>query len=217
LCGEHVDDYINSNGLLSQWRAYGGNGGYAIVFRTKDLEEIIKLEADNFHYGHISLADVVYSDDEEKFKQELSPRLEYIANHLTEIMRRIQKQQNEPPDATESYPSFVSCTSRYKDRGFKEEQEVRIVALPTILTKEYREIAEDNYCNSRYEKERKFRDANGIPTPYIELFNSSKTHLPIDKIIVGPHKDKEARAAGLRAMLKNMDIEVTISEIPLIG
>ncbi|MCX7110673.1 MAG: hypothetical protein NTX45_11215 [Proteobacteria bacterium] len=25
FCGEHADDYINKNGLLSQWRAYGYN------------------------------------------------------------------------------------------------------------------------------------------------------------------------------------------------
>ena len=89
--------------------------------------------------------------------------------------------------------------------------------MPTILNNEYRTIAGDDYCNSKLEKERKFRDKNGSPTPYIELFRSVDAPLQIEKIIVGPHKDKEARAAALRVMLRNTDIEVKASDIPFIG
>ncbi len=134
FCGEHSDDYINNNGLLSQWRAYGGCGGYAIIFRTQELEEMIQLEFNGFHYDFANLADVVYSDEEEKIKLEFSPHLNNIAKHSIAIFETILRQENESPDATESYPSFASCISRYKDRGFKEEQEIRIVALPTTIT-----------------------------------------------------------------------------------
>ncbi len=82
---------------------------------------------------------------------------------------------------------------------------------------EFKEVARDNFCNSKPEKVRRFRDKNGIITPFIELFSSLNKPLPIEKIIVGPHKDKEVRADGLKAMLKNTDIEVTVSEIPFIG
>ncbi|MCX7110674.1 MAG: hypothetical protein NTX45_11220 [Proteobacteria bacterium] len=146
-----------------------------------------------------------------------SIRLQYIAEFLKEIHERILRHENEPPDATKSYPSFASCISRYKDRGFKEEQEVRIIALSSILNSELRKVAGEDYCNSKPEKERKFRDKNETPTPYIELFRSLKMPLPIEKIIVGPHKDKEARAAALRVMLRSTDIKVTVSEIPFIG
>ena len=53
------------------------------------------------------------------------------------------------------------------------------------------------------EKDRKFRDKNGQMVPYIDLFNSAEIELPIKRIIVGPHKEKEARAAALRDMIRN--------------
>jgi hypothetical protein len=52
---------------------------------------------------------------------------------------------------------------------------------------------------------------------YIELFNSINTELPIERIIVGPHKEKEARAAALSVMLRNTKIEITCSDIPFVG
>lgn len=56
--------------------------------------------------------------------------------------------------------------------------------------------------------------------PYVELFNSPDIVLPIEKIIVGPHKNKEKRADRLRLILKNVlkkeNIDVTVSDIPYI-
>lgn len=175
------------------------------------------FEYESFHYNGMLLAGAIYSDDEEKFRRELSPQLQDIANYLVELFSGFIQKNSEPPDAAQSYRSFVSCITRYKDRGFKEEQELRVVALPSVLNSEYREGAGHEYCDSKPEKERMFRDKNGMPTPYIELFRSSNSPLPIEKIIVGPHKDKEARAAALRVMLRNTDIDVTVSDIPFIG
>lgn len=214
FCAENQDKYINENGLLSQWRAYGGDGGFAIVFKTHTLEEMLGSEAEAFHYDSLLLADVIYSDDEEKYKLELSDDLAKIPAYHQEILMELLEEKQEPPDAEDAYPSFVRCVTRYKHRGFKEEKEVRIVAIPTVLDRNHQEIAEDEHCKSKPEKERKFRDKNGKSTPYLELFRSLNTPLPIEKIIIGPHKDKDARAAALRIMLRNTDIEVTVSEIP---
>ena len=180
--GEHSDDYINQNGLLSQWRAYGGNGGCAIVFRTHDLEEMLSSEVKSFHYDATFLGDVVYSDNEEYFRLEFSQYIDHIKNHTIEMFNRLRLGQNEPPDATKSYPSFVSCITRYKDRSFNEEKEVRIVAIPLAITIELKKRAGDIYCNSKPEKERKFRDKNGSPVPYIELFRSLKKSMGSDSI-----------------------------------
>ncbi len=214
FCGEHTDSYINENGLLSQWRAYGGDGGFAIVFKTQGLEEMLYAEYDAFHYGQLLIADVVYSDDEEKYKSELSEFLLKISIYQKEMFIRLLQGNQEPPEAGEAYSSFVQCIARYKHRGFKEEQEVRIVAMPITLDSNYQEMAGEAHCNSKPEKSREFRDKNGQRTPYIELFRSLKTPLPIEKIIVGPHKDKNSRADALRIMLRNTSIEVTVSEIP---
>lgn len=67
------------------------------------------------------------------------------------------------------------------------------------------------------EKERKFRTKNGKLIPYIELFNSTDIVLPIERIIVGPHKEKESRASALCVMLRNTNTEITISDIPYVA
>ncbi len=41
--------------------------------------------------------------------------------------------------------------------------------------------------------------------------------LPIERIIVGPHKEKESRAAALRVFLRNTNIEISVSDIPFVG
>jgi hypothetical protein len=215
FCGEHTtDDFINENGLLSQWRAYGGDGGFAVVFKKHELDEMLRSEYEAFYYDHFLLADMVYSDDEEKYQLELSKLLHKITPYLQESLKQlIEGRAAASNSAGEAFSSFVQCITRYKHQGFKEEQEFRVVAMPTPpdLVKE---LAEKDSSNLKLEKKREFRDRNGKRTPYIELFRSLKTELPIEKIIVGPHKDKDSRAAALRIMLRNTDIKVTVSEIP---
>jgi hypothetical protein len=114
--------------------------------------------------------------------------------------------------------AFVSCISRFKHCGFSEENEVRAVLLPTVFDQEYLELAKkDSSTTPRPEKERKFRDKNGQLIPFIELFDTTDIELPIERIIVGPHKDKEARATALRVMVRNTRIQITCSEIPFVG
>jgi hypothetical protein len=54
--------YERENGLLSQWRGYGGAGGYCLVFDTAKLAERLREEFDTHYYIHIRLAQVVYGD-----------------------------------------------------------------------------------------------------------------------------------------------------------
>ncbi len=48
---------------------------------------------------------------------------------------------------------------------------------------------------------------------YIELFNSTDIEPPIERIIVGLHKEKEARVKELHTKLGETNIEITCSEI----
>ena len=217
FCGERKDPYINDIGLLSQWRGYGDDGGFALVFRTRDLERLTDREANEFDYDVGFLGDVVYSDDDEKFDSDLSDKLAAIAAYVKDFYERVKLRSEEPPDASLCYPAFVQCIGRYKHRGFKEENEVRILALPTRHSREYLLEAEKRGLELKPEKERKFREARSNQIPYIELFDLPDVDLPIERIIVGPHRDKEARAASLRVMLRNTDINVTVSDIPYVG
>jgi hypothetical protein len=217
FCGQHENPHINNNGLLSQWRGYGTGGGFALVFNTQKIEEMLDIEAKKYEYSSMHFCDIVYSDDEKKLEDELSENLSIIANNVKKFMIALatNKKDSILKDMESNYHPFIHCISRYKHCGFKEENEVRIVVLPTVITQELLTLA--NGVIYRPEKERKFRNKNGQFIPYIELFNSIDIALPIERIIVGPHKEKDARAAALRVMLRNTKIEITCSDIPFVG
>jgi hypothetical protein len=217
FCGQHENPRINSNGLLSQWRGYGAGGGLALVFNTQKMEEILEIERERFQYNTMHISDLVYSDDEDKLKAELSEDLSIIANDVKRVFDDTRLSEKKKGTVLEGYQSFVNCISRYKHCGFSEENEVRVVVLPAVLDQEFLELASSEGLALKPEKERKFRNKNGEIVPYIELFNSIDIELPIEKIIVGPHKEKETRAAALRVMLRNTKIEITCSDIPFVG
>jgi hypothetical protein len=213
FCGLNEDDYINKNGLLSQWRGYGLDGGYALIFSTLELEQMLEKEQSNFRSSYYIIADIVYSNDESKFTRELYPRIEEIGDHIYRIYSHMHKRSDDPPDSGESLPAFLECVARYKHRGFSEENEVRIVVAS--LDRLGGEPA-GRESDLGAAKERKFRDDHGRLIPYLELFTPLGPALPIQEIIVGPHKDKEARAAALRVKLRNTDIKISTSEIPYV-
>jgi hypothetical protein len=218
FCGQHENPYINSNGLLSQWRGYGTGGGFALIFNTQKIEEMLNIEAKEYEYSSMHFCDLVYSDDENKLKDELSEDLSIIASNVKKLIIGVatKKMDNILKDLESSYQPFVRCISRYKHYGFKEENEIRVVVLPTVITQELLKLASRDSVTSKPEKERKFRNKNGQFVPYVELFKSID-ELPIERIIVGPHKEKEARVSALRVMLRNAKIEITCSDIPFAG
>jgi len=188
-----------------------------LVFDTQKLEELLHIESSMFEYCPILLADIIYSDDEEKLKEEYSADLEIIADVAKQFFNHKNIKQNEIIDSSKAYFPFVRCISRYKHCGFKEENEVRVVALPTVIGDEIKKLAARDGTTLRPEKERKFRQKNGKRIPYIELFRSIDAGLPINKIIIGPHPDKESRAKELRKKLAKKNIEIICSDIPYVG
>ncbi|MDH3997261.1 MAG: DUF2971 domain-containing protein [Desulfuromonadales bacterium] len=214
FCGEHTTQHINENGLLSQWRGYGADGGVAIVFDTEQLEEAVICEGGNYEYCYIAIADIVYSEDNEKFRKEFSCDLDILDEDTSKLFDHLRSPHDEP-DLNGLY-SIINCFSRYKHFGFHEEKEVRIVVMPTAASI-IKELAESDGVKLKPEKERNFRTWDNKTIPYIELFNSSEIDLPIKKIIVGPHKEQKARAAALRVMLRDTNIEVSCSDIPFVG
>lgn len=217
FCGQNTNPNINENGLLSQWRAYGSGGGVALVFDTKKLEEILDIESKRFEYSAMHISDLIYSNDENKLKEEFSEDLSIISDIVKQFFTLSNVKEQKEVDASKGYIPFVSCISRYKHYGFSEENEVRVVALPTVIDQALLDLAKADGKALKPEKERKFRNKNGQFIPYIELFNSSDSELPIERIIVGPHKEKEARATALGVMLRNTKIEISCSDIPFVG
>ncbi len=200
FCGEAEDEEINKNGLLSQWRGYGQGGGFALVFDTALIEERLNQEGECFACRGFS-APVVYSHQQERYETELSDSIQEIAGFVQKGFK-CHLNDNEPPDGDPG--PLLECMARYKHRGFFEENEVRIAFWR--LPEEMR--------NGKPPKPVEYRERNGEQVPYIELFKMEDAKLPIKKIIVGPHREKESRAAYLRTRLEGMNIQVVPSDIP---
>lgn len=221
LCGETEDNYVNENGLLSQWRGYGADGGVAIVFDTAKLEELFKLETDEFGYNALILGDVVYSDKPHKMIEELGEDLmgnliKYYTQAFTLLISG-QKPDIDDDITRDAYGALVEFMGRLKHHSFKEEDEVRLLSQPLVHTQKIRKLAEEKGSELQTEKEVHWRKPSGIDIPYIVLFSNPDITLPIKKVIVGPHKDKHSRAESLRVLLQKKDIEVIASDIPYIG
>ena len=227
------DEYVRNNGLLSQWRGYA-EGGYALVFDTKKIEELVESERYAIpgalalpSQPILKIGEVVYNEVDfvKKFTDEikiLKERVCWMAESSfvspDKIDKRLFNEGTINKMSSSWMPAYMRCVTLYKDEGFKEEKEIRIAVFRI----------HDKYLKglSTSKKEIKLRKEKG---PYLELFKRQeikkvKTRYPSDylgikRIIVGPGVDKEARASKLREFLKKnkKNVEITISETPYIN
>ena len=201
----NADDWTTQHGLLSQWRAYA-DGGYAIVFDTKGLIDLLTQENAAYYYWHMQLSDVIYDDDMHRFEHECSNILDIIPNALNDIFRSADLENL--PNVDRLFRPFVGATSRFKHRAFREESEVRIVAYP--LREE--EIPEQERTLTRSFKRTHIRCGN---IAYIKLFDGNRDlPFPIKRIVVGPYsRQVDLRAEALR-LVADQDFPVECSCTP---
>ena len=209
---------ISQSGLLSQWRGYGTDGGYAFVFDTNQFMKLFFLENKTYRDMFMICGDVYYhgiESDSQPAAEDVRKSEAILREGVAKLFRG---------GATEDTPEFYQAISQlsclYKHRGFWEEREVRVVALPSVP--ETAENAALEY-DAKPCKPVKTFIRNGMPVPYLDLFANLPNHpaqLPIKRIIVGPHRDKALRAEAVRRLLREIgykDVEVACSKIPYIG
>ncbi len=212
----------SSDGLLSQWRGYGTDGGYAIVFEAGDLETLMERESRAFEYQFANFCDVDYDHPEGSGKPAHPEREEWEAD-----LQRAFKEfiLSRGANHIHLHTEISALSSRYKHHGFSEEAEVRIVLMP-IHDEVYKvavDLAERKGQSLKPRKPIKFRERHGVLIPYLELFGggvmASNAKLPIRRILVGPHPEREKRAAAARLLVKQCGIaaSVEVSAIPYLG
>ena len=217
---ENVNDRVYQNGLLSQWRGYGPDGGYAVVFDTSGLSKLLEKVSIQWR-GACELfgGDIVYSSDIgesyfNEFGDDLSKIEEFFLDHLNCI--------EEPRNQDKIYAALMFCACRYKHWGFEEENEVRIVIIPN--SNEVNNIARNDGISVN-DIPRKHYERSGKNIPFIELFEGITSPpantLPIRRIIVGPsgnpdEKIKRVRSVEIMLNHHGVDAEVSASEIPYI-
>lgn len=213
FCG-HDGAYERDNGLLSQWRGYGRDAGYAIVFDARQLEGMLDREIKLHAFDSGALGDVIYGGDGDGFNREF-PRL---APAIKAVLPSLIKNDN--AQLSTLYSEFVHSATRYKHQGFKEEREVRLFLSPRdeALTAKMK-LVDPKFANAHEQKRIKpicFKDKF---IPYIDVFAELPNRtLPIKKIIVGPHAEKRLREERLKryVSLRKHGIEIICSETPLV-
>jgi hypothetical protein len=203
-------EYERNHGLLSQWRGYGGAGGYCLVFDSRELFRRLSEEFDAYQYEFAAVSPVVYADGD-KSEIALFRRLDECMDFWISRFVEYRKNDSEPSGMMEN---FVSAATSYKHRGFREERAVRIVAVPkSVLTPEsLREIRKGP---------KKLKSVQGqksdLPSrTYVILFEGAKKPLPITRVIVGPSRDQDANAEQARILLGSA-IPIMRSETPFLS
>ena len=205
------DSWISQHGLLSQWRGYGLDGGYAIVFDSAGLDSLLTEEAKTYHEETLMLANAQYH----------LPELSQITDsQVLGLIKKLEKSvyiylKTGKPEEFD-FVSVNQLATICKHRGFEEEREVRIVVCePSVEMGPDPEKANDKPYRKAHSY---FR--NGVAVPCIHLFEDQKLKtLPIRRIIVGPHSDKQQRRRAVEILLRNhgIDAKVVVSDTPFRG
>lgn len=214
-----VADVADNDGLLSQWRGYGHDGGYAIVFDARALDKLLQQEQEHwlFAFGH--WGDVDYGGKNSVVHDETREWEALIRSVVAGLVPPVFEGAHTPNSFEALFDPVVSLATRQKHGGFREEAEVRIVIVNSDVDTVAAARARDD---SRSPKLVELGSKGGLLVPRVSLFNrpdGSKAVLPIQKVVVGPHPDRVRRSKGVEALLARHEVDapVVTSEIPFIG
>lgn len=210
-----TSERVSRHGLLSQWRGYGKDGGYAITFDTAGLEALWRLEAKTVKGMPIFMGDVEYYEDPAndvgKYP-ETSEQTEVVIQAFANFFVSGNSEDLEP--VFEPIHQLACLT---KHCSFSEENEVRLV-----FSQPSRELFNLAPAEHVLKPIRHFiRD--GVPVPYMAVLESipggSAGRLPIKRIIVGPHPEREARKTAIQTLLSahGYQCPVHVTDIPYRG
>lgn len=206
------NELTREHGLLSQWRYYGENGGYALVFDTLELEKLIGQEHAQWG-GRLSLGEVGYS-------HESIDALTAKVDDIPKLLEAFDKCYfRSPEECTPLLEPLMSCCIHYKHWAFAEEREIRLTATLNSPLMHQEHIKAGMPVNER--ERRVFKRSDEAEVPHVRLFEglpgATRCLLPIKSIIVGPGPTQAEREERLTTYLhqKSYPISVTRSNIPI--
>lgn len=188
----YVSSFCIESDLLSQWRAYcPSSGGYALEF-----------DFDNIGQQVNPLADTVFQIccyAEEVQKAELERKISEIFEAMLKIMDGRQSLMTSYQQICES----LILSLQLKDKGFREEREVRLISIAKNKTPS-------------------FRAKGSILIPYYAFpFDVNA----VKRIVIGPMQESELAQRGLEMYLNQLCAdeshplktapEIAVSAIPL--
>lgn len=208
------------NGILSQWRGYGNNGGFAIIFDSITLASSYNSFIKNckIHNAYQSNC----NDCKICFKANIFDKVIY--NHNFNMI------QNHPQIGIARTFLDGFCTALVNDTQItvtQSDHDYFRMALYLMCILKHPAFEEENeirfVCLNRLEKH---TGGYHNESPYQICAEDQKPRLKIDfnpaaikKIIIGPQKNQDQMQIYLKYFLENMgylDVDVTKSEIPFI-
>jgi hypothetical protein len=209
----HTTNYERQHGLLSQWRDYGREG-YCIVFDTSALSEMLMTDFDHAYFVHLNLAEAIYALEEFDIEEKFGALLTRCEQYIGEVLNNGQASEM----IEDGFAPFAAATTLFKHQGFREENEVRIVAIPgTQYLSEKTKAQFPAFVERPIVEPHKSTRADGKTIrQHITLLSHAGGHLPIMRIIVGPGPDQAGRAAHARNLAGDT-LDITRSDIPWTG
>lgn len=210
----HKKEYHRNNGMLSQWRGYGGRDCVAIVFETSGLEKLMQREREEFRYSRSLLVDVEYDDG--RSLADLFPDLSDAVRRWVQIISANTLGDISEFLLNELMPNLVSAAAQLKHRGFDEENECRIVMgvapprLRGLLVPA--DAGEGGRIKSIHHRVGPYGSI-----PYVRLFGELDEQLPISRILLGPSLNQKANLERVREIIENREIYLHMSDIPFVG
>lgn len=202
-----------NDGLLSQWRGYGSNGGYALQFsRTKLMEWTEETRRNNKQYD-CSLNDVHYNVDNPIKNDVLEYEELFLDAYMKFLNNMLKLNLNKQTNINSIIPltdlfggalkSFLFYRLLTKNRHFSEERECRMSIL-----------VDQSFDGVQY------FNRNGLIVPYIKTPQPSISFLNcIESIIVGPGAYQDVRRWSVAHLIQShkLGIDVRLSSIPYNG
>jgi hypothetical protein len=205
----YVSCFCEGGNLLSQWRAYGQSGGYAI----------------GMFYRGITQLKAVGVLDTRLVKVEYKPRVQRKKIHS--ILREFVERFEGTPYLASAIgdPTLFKDTLiflrevlleeivAFKNPAFCEEREWRLVAKPRLvdLRRSIKPAAEPT--------QRKFKTNNSVIVPFVDVVPPAEELLPIESVRFGPSLNKFRAKSSLNYFLSHHcydDVEVLGSDTPVI-
>lgn len=173
--------------LLSQWRGYGSTQGVCLEFDSNELQDTLKLKRTGTY-----CKPVVYTREDVGAEASL-----VLKEWLSQPGVQDTILANPEKGRTFLLKLAFAQVPFFKNEGFSEEKEFRVA-----ITEPKKE-------------EVKFRVSGAGLIPYLEVRSDGK--LPLKSVRIGPCKDREQLASGIRYLLVCRgygDVEITHTETP---
>lgn len=192
--------------LLSQWRAYGAGGaGYSIGFSGFPLPEEAKPEAD----AALWLIKCQY--DETVFRATVRSSFQGLAAEYEAAADEHSVDENSDGRIGGLFIALglryaAALTLRLKHSAFREEQEWRLILLPSV---------------GREASVLEYRSGKAGLVPYVPVtLATAEARLQVGRVIVGPTQDGAAGVHAARGFLTSLGYDpdvVVASGIPFRG